>query len=83
MKLVIDVPEEFYRMCKKWKRERVANFTESIIAEGKPLSQVQAAKLRVLAEALVEITDKEGSSYGYDEACNLADEIMEEDRNNE
>ena len=37
MKIVIDIPDEHFFACKHWLNEGVANFAETIIANGTPL----------------------------------------------
>jgi hypothetical protein len=37
MKVVIDIEEDHFLACKHWLNEGVANFAETIIANGKPL----------------------------------------------
>lgn len=37
MKLVIEVPEVVYELCKEWQEVKVSNWSESIIANGIPL----------------------------------------------
>lgn len=37
MKVVIDIPEDFYTVCKEWVVDECANIEQAIIAEGTPL----------------------------------------------
>lgn len=39
MKIVIDIPEDFYAVCKEWVADYCANIEQAIIAEGTPLLQ--------------------------------------------
>ena len=39
MKLIIDIPEAIYKMCKEWKEFNVSTRLEKIIANGTPLPE--------------------------------------------
>ena len=40
MKLVIEVPEVVYKLCKEWQEVNVSNWSENIIANGIPLVDI-------------------------------------------
>ncbi len=44
MKIVIDIPEDFYAVCKEWVADYCANIEQAIIAEGIPLQQGDYAR---------------------------------------
>lgn len=58
MKIVIDISEEHFLACKHWLNEGVANFAETIIANGTPLPKGHG-RLKDVDKILNEIRKRE------------------------
>ena len=58
MKLIIDIPEEFYNACKEWVTDECANIEQAIIADGTPLPKGHG-----------DLIDRDVAYEEYDKAC--------------
>lgn len=81
MKIVIDIPENYYNACKLWQEQGIAQVAETIIANGNPYEEKTGEWLDYIEDGYVECpfcesatsceSDGEDLHYCYSCGANL------------